>query len=153
ARNARAAVLDAYERRADPDPAAAAAERVRLQADLDAAEAALKAARSRLQGARRASTAALDAFETFTDPRANVGVLPDRHPFVLFPVRIETRFATDPDGGNRLLVRIYPDDCSVDTFEELLSTTELENAKKYWRNIWRAGGVEDDERGAWRDLV
>ena len=50
-------------------------------------------------------------------------------------------------------MRIYPDDCSIDTFEPTLSTTEVQNAKRYWQGIWRAGGVEDDERAAWRDLV
>ena len=50
-------------------------------------------------------------------------------------------------------MRIYPDDCWIDTFEPTLSTTELANAKRYWRRIWRAGGVEADERAAWRALV
>ena len=45
------------------------------------------------------------------------------------------------------------DDCSVDTFEPTLSQAELTNVKNYWMNVWRAGGVENDERGAWRNLV
>ena len=71
-------------------------------------------------------------------------------------MRLETRFSTEQIAGetsHRLLVRIYPDDCSIDTFEPMLSATELSNAQRYWQNIWRAGGVEADERAAWRDLV
>jgi hypothetical protein len=82
---------------------------------------------------------------------------------LLFPVRIETRFrkigAPTPPGlaappvKHQLWVRIYPDDCSVDTFEPILSDSELTNVKAYWMNVYRAGGVEKDERGAWRALV
>src|SRR4029077_8877485 len=54
---------------------------------------------------------------------------------------------------HQLWVRIYPDDVSIDTFEEALSATELANAKQYWQGIWRAGGIEDDQRAAWRSLV
>ena len=34
-----------------------------------------------------------------------------------------------------------------------MSATELANAQRYWQGIWRAGGIEDDERAAWRSLV
>ena len=103
-----------------------------------------------------AEAAALRDFATFTDPRRNVGLLSDASPFALFPVRLETRFvAAGRDGRTapQLWVRIYPDDCSVDTFEEMLSRTELANAKLYWQGIYRAGGIEGDQRAAWRSLV
>lgn len=90
------------------------------------------------------------------DPRQGIGKLSDRSPLVLLPVRIETRFvnvgSTDAP-RHQLWVRIYPDDCSIDTFESALSDTEVANAKLYWQGIWRAGGEEDDERAAWRALV
>ena len=35
----------------------------------------------------------------------------------------------------------------------MLSQSELTNVKAYWMNIWRAGGVENDQRGAWSSLV
>ena len=54
---------------------------------------------------------------------------------------------------HQLWVRIYPDDCSIDTFEPMLSLTELANAQRYWRQLWSAGGLEDGERAAWRALV
>ena len=52
-----------------------------------------------------------------------------------------------------LEVRIYPDDCQIDSFEELLTKTEIENAREFWASMWRAGGVEAQERGAWRSLA
>jgi hypothetical protein len=113
-------------------------------------------AQSDLDSAHAQVATAIEDFARFTDPREHIGQLDDDSPFVLFPVRLETRFSTERQiggRGNRLLVRIYPDDCSIDTFEELLSGSELSNVKRYWQNLWRAGGVEDDERAAWRDLV
>ena len=91
----------------------------------------------------------------FLDPRANLTHWSAAWPIALLPVRIETRFVTVP--GDRpkqqLWVRIYPDDCWIDTFEPQLSASELDSAKRYWRAIWRAGGVEGDQRAAWRSLV
>src|SRR5207302_4338460 len=68
------------------------------------------------------------------------------------PVRIETRFVNSAEQP-QLWVRIYPDDCSIDIFEETLSDPELANAKLFWQGIWRAGGIEADERAAWQGLV
>ena len=109
--------------------------------------------RAALAAATERARAAAEGFATFTDPREHVGLLADDAPFALFPVRLETRFMTGADQGARLLVRIYPDDCSIDTFEAMLSATELANAKIYWQNYWNAGGAEAGQRGAWRDLV
>ena len=41
----------------------------------------------------------------------------------------------------------------MDSFEELLSATEVANAREFWASMWRAGEVEAQERGAWRALV
>jgi hypothetical protein len=122
-----------------------------------------KAAARAMLDHTRASLAAVSAqFAAFTDPRQNVERFSDSYPFLLFPVRIETRFRTisGPQlnavglpSRHQLWVRIYPDDCSIDTFEPMLSQSELTNVKNYWMNLWRAGGVEADERGAWRNLV
>jgi hypothetical protein len=148
-----AAALQRLGRQAGPkDPATR-----RLQGQLDQAAGQLTAARQTVATASQQARAAAEGFASFTDPREQVGLLPDGSPFALFPVRLETRFVTETAGDAltsfRLLVRIYPDDCSIDTFEAMLSATELSNAKRYWQNIWRAGGIEDDERAAWRDLV
>ncbi len=95
-------------------------------------------------------------FSAFTDPREQIHNMNDAYPFLLMPVRIETRFKkVNIDEGitDQLWIRIYPDDCAVDSFEKLLSETEVKNAQSYWSQIWQAGGVEEQERGAWRSLV
>jgi hypothetical protein len=127
-----------------------------LEERLKRAEAEAAAAQEGAKHAKHAAAAALETFTTFADPRANVERLSDRSPFALLPVRVETRFvelAADGATRHQLWVRIYPDDWWVDTFEPTLSTTELANAQRYWRGIWRAGGVEADERAAWRGVV
>lgn len=83
-----------------------------------------------------------------TDPREAITALTDSVPILLLPVRLETRFA-----GTELLVRVYPDDCSVSSFESELSATEVASAQRYWTGLWAAGGVEADERAVWRNLV
>src|SRR6185295_5336826 len=46
------------------------------------------------QGARlkEIADASWRDFEAFTDPKQTLGLLPDRNPILLFPLRIETRF-------------------------------------------------------------
>ncbi len=122
------------------------------------------AATQKLQGARSIVSQATAGFGQFSTPQQNVSQLSDASPFLLLPVRIETRFRTSTSQRGQatpaaaapqheLLVRIYPDDCSIDTFEPMLSGSELINIKAYWMNIWRAGEVENDQRGAWSSLV
>jgi hypothetical protein len=100
---------------------------------------------------------AVGAFAAFADPRENVGRLDDRAPVLLLPLRLETRFSnTGPDGGAapaQLLVRIFPDACSVDAFDEKLSAAEVDAATRFWRESWRAGGVEVGSRAAWAGLA
>jgi hypothetical protein len=135
-----------------------------LTANAKRASAEEASAKQALKDAKDSVSAATSDFAVFRDPRRNVASLADDSPFLLFPVRIETRFRTATPRGTQpelarvaaqqeLLVRIYPDDCSIDTFEPLLSQSELTNSKAYWMNIWRAGGIENDQRGAWSNLV
>lgn len=139
-----------------------------LAANANRALAEEASAKQALKDAKSSVSAATSDFAVFRDPRRNVASLTDDSPFLLFPVRIETRFRTATPRGttwgaqpelaraaleHELLVRIYPDDCSIDTFEPLLSQSELTNSKAYWMNVWRAGGVENDQRGAWSNLV
>jgi hypothetical protein len=98
------------------------------------------------------------------NPEQQIEELNDHLPILLFPVRLETRFHVPSTVNVRanvagvaaspqLWIRVYPDDCQIDSFEELLTKTELDNAREFWANMWRAGGVEAQERGAWRSLV
>ncbi|MEM7372559.1 MAG: hypothetical protein AAF587_28320 [Bacteroidota bacterium] len=115
----------------------------------------------------------LAEFYPFSDPRTHMGQLCDRYPILLFPVRLETRFKTIPtDDGTgssyQLWVRVFPDDCSVDSFESTLSETERDNAQDYWQRIWKAGRrlephvageeglqayIANQKKGAWKGLV
>ncbi len=158
-------------------------------AQAQAAAAAARAAVSRARNAGRGNPAlaanltranaelaqAVAGFGAVNDPRSAAQQLADSAPFVLFPVRLETRFGSgrpskDPappagvadraaaqspvaDGPRQLWVRIYPDDCSIDTFEADLTATELSNVKKYWQAVWRAAGDTGMEQAAWADLV
>ncbi len=128
----------------------------------------LMEAQKNLQGQRPESQAAVDHlqsqladlypqfWEEWTDPRQHTEKMNDDFPVMLFPLRLETRFKTvgGRDGQRKQLwVRVYPDDCLVDTFEETLSQTELKSAGIFWREYFHAAAVEDEERAAWRALV
>jgi hypothetical protein len=73
-------------------------------------------------------------------PKLDAGVT-----VAFFPVRIETRFRRDPQGGGELKVRIYPDSILANEHEPLLTASEVEAGRAYWRKAWRDG----DERDAW----
>jgi hypothetical protein len=92
-------------------------------------------------------------FAEFVDPRKTLRRLPDTDPILLFPLRLETRFKSSERGPPQLWVRIYPDQCLVDTFEPSLTEKEIENAQAFWSSVWRAGGLEPEEQAAWRDLA
>ena len=99
-----------------------------------------------------------DFWNNFSDPRRNASKLDDDIPVLLFPLRLETRFKTvqGPAGAapvQQLWVRVYPDECLIDTFEATLTETELQSATIFWREYFHAAGVESAERAAWRALV
>jgi hypothetical protein len=126
-----------------------------LQGEIAALTGAIE---NHLQSARAAkSSAALPAAALQTPPWELVNGLNDRLPFLLLPVRIETRFMT-VEGQKELWVRIFPDDIAVHTHEQNLTADEVEAGKTYWRESWRAGQAAADkrqvlERGAWRALA
>ena len=123
--------------------------------DLNRAIAESRALASRLGAAKDGALADLKgtyaSLEPLTDPRRAIGGLNAGFPILLFPVRLETRFVTR-DQGRQLLVRIYPDDCLVDSFEPDLSEAEVTNLRRYWCETFSAGGDEPLERAAWRTL-
>jgi hypothetical protein len=117
----------------------------------------------RINGTKRKLAEAERLFETFVDPRLE---LPQsfsaKTPFLLFPMRIETRFKT-VDGQRQLWVRVYPDECMVDGFEPLLSKKEVNNATRFWAEFYSAGDHPDPvnpdpsvtslQKAAWKLLV
>ena len=105
------------------------AELSQLQPQILAAQAAVTRATSNLaavtaqlgeyRNARDAATARLLG----TDHAA--GTVATTHPLLLFPVRLETRFAPRRTGtGTDLLLRVYPDDIHIDSHEPGVTTEE-----------------------------
>jgi len=86
-------------------------------------------------------------------PQQLVEQLDDRIPFLLVPVRVETKFMKNDAGADELWVRIYPDDIVIETHEKPLTDDEVKVGKAFWEAIWRAGGNTEKELGAWRVLV
>jgi len=110
--------------------------------------------------AATASLAVIKAIEgLYIDPHPRAGItqLNDNIPFLLFPLRIETRFML---GGRQpeLWLRIYPDDIAIHTHEKLLTSKELTGGITYWKAIFDAektgaDNKEDMKKAAWEALV
>jgi hypothetical protein len=113
-------------------------------------EAEARVATAREEATRSAADAgrAIESFALLADPRESVVEWDAREPVLLFPVRLETRWL-----GDELLVRVFPDDCLIDSFEPELSEREYDAVERYWVDVWRAGGDEIGHRSAWRALV
>jgi hypothetical protein len=86
------------------------------------------------------------------NPVTKIAELSDAFPILLFPLRLETRFKAI-GSAHELWLRVFPDDCNIYHKEEQLSESELRNAKSFWTEIWKAGGDQTQERGAWKSLV
>lgn len=146
--------LRQLERRFDERDAKRREQRERLRGSLERARAQAAKLDAAKQTALEEVKGVRDRFEPMSDPRRVISELDARFPILLFPVRLETRFVAQGQPGppTELLVRIYPDDCLVDSFEPDLSETEVENLRRYWCGIFRSGGDETIERAAWREL-
>jgi hypothetical protein len=121
---------------------------------------------SRLTNAVAVEARLFESFISVTDPRQQLDRFSDDYPLLLFPVRLETRFKIiqrpNADPRYQLWVRIFPDECSIDTFDDTLSEAELRKARNYWINLWKAGTagnedlepfIRDRRKGAWRELM
>ena len=74
--------------------------------------------------------------------------LSDAYPVLLGPLRVEYRFTPA-----ELLVRVFPDEWAVDSFEERCTPREHEHGRRYWRRCREAGGDDEERLAAWRDLA
>ncbi len=81
------------------------------------------------------------------DAEADVARLRTDFPVVLFPVRVETRFAL-ARGGEELRVRIYPDAIQAEAHDPPLTDEELAAGRRYWESAWTG-----EEAEAWRELL
>ncbi len=113
----------------------------------------------RILRATKDSVAGLvDQFVLPQTPRQMITQLDDHLPFLLFPVRMETRFmAVGPT--RELWVRVYPDDIAVHTHEKEFTRDDADSGVEYWIQRTLAAAVEDPsereqlEKGAWRALI
>ena len=74
--------------------------------------------------------------------------LDDALPALLGPVRLEYRY-TDSD----LLVRVFPDEWAIDSFEEGSTARELEHVARFWSRRAEAGDDRGQALAAWHDLA
>jgi hypothetical protein len=90
-------------------------------------------------------------------PAEQVARLDDGIPFLLMPVRIETRFVTT-NNTPEMWLRIYPDDIAIHTHEETLTDDEVTQGKAYWTELFdatKANGadLEDRKKAAWTHIT
>lgn len=109
-------------------------------------------AKSSLNAVKNGYRNQLQAFLPKLDPVKAIEELDDSFPILLFPLRLEVRFKII-NNQHQLWLRVYPDDCNIQHKEIILSTSELKNVQQFWVELWKAGGVEAAERGAWTSLV
>jgi len=132
-------------RASTPDGAAASQHLAQQLEDLKREEARQR------EASRVLATAVADAegeFAATYTTEEGIGTWSGGTPILLLPVRLETRFHE-----SELWIRIYPDDCAVDSFEPSLSEDDISSARRFWISVWAAGGVGGDRRAAWRDLA
>lgn len=116
------------------------AEVAALSAQVDEHRTARDAATTRLLGTDRLS-----------------GTVATTHPLLLFPVRVETRFAARRTGpGTDLLLRVYPDDIHLDSHEPALTEEEERRGKEFLAHVAAApAGTDRQEhiRQGWQRLT
>ena len=142
-------ILHEFERR---NPLGKDVERERLQQEVENAQIHFGQAQSALNELSLEENNSWGEFGNFSDPRQGIRNLSDDYPILLFPLRLETRFKKT-NGQDQLWVRVFPDTCLIDSFEEALTEQEVTNAQIFWASVWHASGDEALERAAWRDLV
>ncbi|MEV7280880.1 hypothetical protein [Streptomyces sp. NPDC093111] len=124
----RRAVAEAEERRSLLGAEATATER--------------RSAFARIEAARRALHEEVRAFSEKGFGSLLAGLDPEV-PLMLLPVRLETRLRTDGPGPDELLVRIFPDDVHTESHEPRPTDGEVQQARRYWRTVWRAGRADN----------
>ncbi|MEL7025324.1 MAG: hypothetical protein AAGL69_16440 [Pseudomonadota bacterium] len=114
--------------------------------DLDdgALASALRGPTAQLDRANARLNDAVNRLHTARDYRRIAKNLDAEFPLVMLPVRLETRFVDD-QSGQVLLVRVYPDDFHVHSFEPLLTDDEVSAGQDYWRALLRINRLNPDE--------
>lgn len=119
---------------------------------LNTAQGLLAGARTTESQARDALASAIAAWApTSLSPTDDMKRLPANAPFIMFPIRIETRFGMT-SGANpvpALLLRVYPDEIFLDTHEPRLTREEIDAAKTYFIET----DTIQEQPESWRELI
>ncbi|MGE8165999.1 hypothetical protein ACQKRQ_38400 [Paraburkholderia sp. NPDC080076] len=123
----------------------------RVTAKLSKAIDAVRATRQSLVDQIRKGNSVLDRFADDLigerDPAAMAAALDGGVPIALLPMRLETRYAPDP---NTLRIRVYPDDLNIVEHTPALTDKEKQSGTDYWRA--RFSGKPDETARIVRDL-
>ena len=122
-----------------------------LKGKRETAARRLEERRSALDRARRGSFEVASA--SLDNPGALIEQMRDGIPFLLLPVRIETKFFVH-NGQTELRVRIFPDDIAITLHEKSLTGLEEQAGREYWKARARANRQADErERAAARETA
>ena len=107
-----------------------AAQMAQLQQQRTKAQSALTQQLSAQAAAIVSEGKLVQTFADLTDPRKVIAQFDDATPILMMPVRLETRFKNLTPAGApapvvELWVRIFPDDCWIDTFDPVLTEAEV----------------------------
>ena len=90
-------------------------------------------------------------------PRGVVKELDDAVPFLLMPVKIETRFIQSVEGRQELWLRVYPDEIAIHTHEKTLTDREVAAGKLYWTELlvaeYSEAEKENRRKSAWSHVA
>ena len=120
-----------------------------LEAEKNILDTELAAIRIRLGEQLGLTDQLVNTFKELNDPRESIEQFSDAYPVLLLPLRLETRFKritrVNSEESFQLWVRIFPDECSIDTFESVLSEAEMKKSQDYWKSIWSTGKTLDED--------
>lgn len=136
--------------RAELEQAARAIASGALPDQVDGLRARIDVLRGQIDGLRNDQIGRL---RELSDPRQLVSELENHQPILLLPLRLETRWEREANGWN-LLVRVYPDDISVQSHDRALTPPELKAGKGFWEAHETSADPNVHTRGEiWRGMV
>jgi hypothetical protein len=144
------------ERYRNPQDQGYLALKAQLEQEISSVQGAIVKQRSDILQLKGGSRGLIGSLLQLGDPTQQIEEFTADVPFLLFPLRVETRFklkANETRDTDELWMRFYPDDCQVNSFEGLLRENEVTTGKAFWGQYWAAAGNETKQRSAWKALA
>lgn len=129
----------------DPRMVAATRERDRLNR-------AITEVRQRIADRRERLAQLIDRLHQAEELEALTQLAGAETPYLLFPVRIETRFLKS-NGHPELWVRVFPDDVAIDTHEPGLTDAEAAAGRAFWLELWPRRAEAGADETPWQRLA